>query len=57
MARFGVTSLIRCVPVIGPTLVILLSILLYVVVPWMLETPFWMRIDVIRPIAEAWLKG
>jgi len=56
-SSFGLTSLIRIVPYIGPTLVIVLSILLYIFIPWMLSTPFWMRLEILSKIAEAWLKG
>ena len=57
MTSFGITSLVRCIPLVGPTLVVVLSFLLYVFVPWMLETPLWMRMEIVCPIAEAWLKG
>ena len=47
----------RVIPYIGPTLVIAVSILLYIIIPWMLSLPFWLRAEILGKIAEAWLKG
>ena len=52
--RVGLSTALRCVPIFGPSLCVLLSLLIYIFIPWRVGLPFRMWCGLVWGLVETW---